>query len=260
MGIARRPRALLVALAVALACISAGCTPTASTVETSDIFVAAPWADGEDLHYELHNTLGELVGFGELSVQVDGDLVHLEQRYTEAEPPGGAEPVTDVVNVVVEAATMRPVSGERTIMARNGDGFLSETRHEWEYVEVDGELRLHAREIEDGDVSERDLRVRDHHYDNETALWVWRTIAFVEEYDEHYASVNPIEGNQVTVNLRVPQLETIEVPAGEFEAWRIIVRTGRAVRTAWINTEPPHEILRWDNGDLIFDLLEPANR
>jgi hypothetical protein len=234
----------------------AACSPTASTVETSDIFAGAPWEDGESLSYELHNNLGELVGYGELSASVRDGRVHLQQQYIEADPPGGSEPTRDSVVVVVDPSTLRPVSGERTIVGRESDGSMSETRHEWEYVDIDGELRLIAREIEGDAVDERDLRVRDHHYDNETALWLWRAIRFAEEFDEHYVSVNPIEPSQATVNLRVPQLESIEVPAGEFDAWRIIVRTGRAVRTAWINADPPHEVLRWDNGEVIFELTD----
>jgi hypothetical protein len=35
----------------------------------------------------------------------------------------------------------------------------------------------------------------------------------------------------------------------------LIFRSGRAVRTAWLNVEPPHQVLRWDNSDLIFDLV-----
>ena len=54
--------------------------------------------------------------------------------------------------------------------------------------------------------------------------------------------------------MQTPARETIEVPAGSFEAWRVIVRNGRAIRSAWINVEAPHQLLQWDNGDLIFRL------
>jgi hypothetical protein len=67
--------------------------------------------------------------------------------------------------------------------------------------------------------------------------------------------VNPIDRAQHTVQLRVPQTEKVTVPAGEFEAYRLLFRTGRAVRTAWIEAAEPHRVLRWDNGDVILELL-----
>ena len=68
-------------------------------------------------------------------------------------------------------------------------------------------------------------------------------------------SVNPIDRTQQTVTLKVPQREQIEVPAGRFDTWRILLRTGRAGRTAWISTAAPYPVVRWDNGDVIFELL-----
>ena len=41
-----------------------------------------------------------------------------------------------------------------------------------------------------------------------------------------------------------------------FEAWRILLRNGRAVRTAWISIDPPHRVVRWDNGEVIFELVK----
>ena len=100
-----------------------------------------------------------------------------------------------------------------------------------------------------------DLALRAHAYDNESSLWLWRAIAFAEGYEQHYVSANPFERSQQTVDLRVPQRETIAVPAGTFETWRILLRNGRAVRTAWISVEAAHQVVRWDNGDLIFELV-----
>jgi hypothetical protein len=67
--------------------------------------------------------------------------------------------------------------------------------------------------------------------------------------------VNAIERSQQTVNLRVPQTELVTVPAGEFEAYRLLFRNGRAVRSAWIEAAEPHRVLRWDNGSSILELL-----
>jgi len=102
---------------------------------------------------------------------------------------------------------------------------------------------------------EADLALRSHAYDNESSLWLWRAVALTEGYEEAYVSASALDRTQQTVALKVPQQEQVEVPAGKFEAWRILLRNGRAVRTAWISLDAPHRILRWDNGETIFELV-----
>ena len=104
-----------------------------------------------------------------------------------------------------------------------------------------------------------ELELQRNYYDNESSLWLWRTLDFNEELDLNYVSVNPIENTQQTVNIQTPAIETIAVPAGTFEAWRLIVRNGRAIRSAWISIDLPHQILQWDNGDIIFRLVDTNN-
>ncbi len=105
-----------------------------------------------------------------------------------------------------------------------------------------------------GSTEEHTLRLRDHYYDNESSLWLWRTLAFTTGYDEQYVSVNAIEGSQQTVDVRVPQRQPQAVPAGTFDTWRLLVRNGRAIRTAWVNTAAPGDVVQWDNGTVLFQL------
>lgn len=247
----RRPAPLLVFLALALA----GCAATQTTAQTTDIFEAAPWAAQERLRYVLNDGDGELIGHGELIARVEGGRLLLEQIYVEANPPENATPTSDDTVVIVDPATFRPVEGWREIVRRDSAGRVVEERFDWEYRAVEGEMRVFVRHEANGRVSERDFRVRDHYYDNESALWLWRASSLTEGFDEHYVSVNAIEGSQTAVRLHVPQEETVEVPAGEFDTWRVLLRTGRATFTAWINVEPPHQVVRWDNNDLVFDLV-----
>ena len=232
-----------------------GCATVGSSAETSTIFEAAPWPGGESLEYRVLDSHEEILGFGALSSTADGGLLALRQEYTEAESPDGAEPLSDIVTVWVDPSTFRPQRGERTVVRRDEDGSTSTERWEWRYTQEDGEPVLVSARIDGGgERDERTLRLRDYYYDNESSLWLWRSVE-LEGYDAHYVSVNPIERTQQTVNLRVPQIEMVTVPAGEFEAYRLLLRTGRAVRTAWIETAEPHRVLRWDNGSTILELL-----
>jgi hypothetical protein len=248
--------AFLVALWPLIALTAVACTPVTSSAPTSDVFVAVPWAEREQLTYDLLDDFGELLGTGTLEARREGDLLVLEQHYEEVEAPAGVAPTSDTVVLVVDGTTLRPLRGERQTVRRASDGTVTAESYVWAY-ELDGDsVRMTSVRERNGSRDERGLTVRDHYYDNESSLWLWRAIAFADAYEEYYVSVNAIERSQQTVNLRVPQVETVSVPAGEFEAWRILLRTGRAVRTAWIEVAPPHRILRWDNGDVIFELVE----
>lgn len=249
-----RPLALLLVALIAGA-TATGCAALGPSVETRDVFEAATWPPDESLTYQVVNTAGEVIGSGVLSAAEEGETLVLRQDYRELDTPSGATPSTDTTTVIVDAGTFRPVSGERVIVRRSDDGATTE-RWDWRYDAVEGEPALVSTHTEnDGDASERTLRLRDHYYDNESSLWLWRSVSLDEEHEDHYISVNPIDRAQHTVQLRVPQTEKVTVPAGEFEAYRLLFRTGRAVRTAWIEAAEPHRVLRWDNGDVILELL-----
>lgn len=258
-------RRILTPLLLLLAALLGACAAATPSAETSDVVSDVAFADGERFVYSLTNDIGEVIGTGtfETNVTTDGRMF-LRQTYLEADTPAGLAPTSDIVVVEVDAATLRPLSGSRDIVKRDDDGSIEEETYRWSYdADADGDIRMTSTRTRGDEVSERGFDVRDHYYDNESSLWLWRTLAFVEEYDEFYVSVNAIEVNQQTVNVRVPLRQTIEVPAGSFETWRILLRNGRAVRTAWIHAEPPHQIVQWDNGVTIFRLEEsevPASR
>lgn len=253
--VSRAPALLVAALAMA-SLIVAGCASAGPSAETTAVFEAAPFVDGETLQYQVLATEGEVVGHGTLSVVVEDGRLALRQTYTEANPPAGVTPTSDETTVWVAPSTFVPIAGERVIVRRNGDGEVSSERFEWIYGEQNDAPRLfQSSDDGGGEPRERELRLRDDFYDNESSLWLWRSMDLATDVDVYYVSVNAIEVSQQTVNARVPQTEMVTVPAGEFEAYRLLFRNGRAVRTAWIEVAAPHRVLRWDNGDVVLELL-----
>ncbi len=248
---------LLLSSMLALATLLAACSAAAPSAQTIDIASNIAFEDDESFVYSLTNDIGDVIGSGVFeTTRVDGGRLLLRQFYLEADTPEGLVPTSDVVIVEVDAATLRPLSGSRDIVTRGSDGTIEEETYRWTYEEDDeGVVRVSSTLTRGDREPERgSFEVRDHYYDNESSLWLWRTLAFVEEYDEFYVSVNPIEVTQQTVNLRVPMRQTIEVPAGSFDTWRILLRNGRSVRTAWINADAPYQVVQWDNGVVIFRL------
>lgn len=237
----------------------AGCDGATPAGNIEDVVAQVPFAPGERLVYGIQDAAGTRLGTGMLSVVLLDGHLSLRQTYEEASPPAGLPPSVDGGSVQVDAKTLRPLSGTRQIARRQGnvapvDGYT------WTYGEVNGKDVLRTTAVKHGkSPSLKDITLRDHYYDNESSLWLWRTLDFVEGYDKFYVSANAVEQEQQTVNLSIRQRETVEVPAGKFEAWRLLFRSGRAVRTAWVNVAAPHEVVKWDNGDVIF-ALESASR
>jgi hypothetical protein len=218
--------------------------------------VSHPWVAGERYTYALSDAGGNVVGEGVLTTSADAGRLVLEQHYTEANPPARATPTTDAIRVIVDATTMRPLEGQRETLRRDADGQTSAQRETWRYTGAGDAVRLETHQEGSNAAVAGALAVRAHFYDNESSLWLWRAIGFVEGYERLYVSVNPFERSQQTVSLRVPRREPMTVPAGTFDTWRVILRSGRAVRTAWINTAAPYQVIRWDNGDLVFELTK----
>lgn len=109
----------------------------------------------------------------------------------------------------------------------------------------------------DEDAKERTLDLPRHAYENESSLWLWRTLPLTDDYTSRYVSVNTIERTRQTVELEVTGQQRMTVPAGTFDTWRLQVRNGRATRVVSINIEAPHQVVQWDNGDTVLFLAPP---
>lgn len=229
-------------LALAVACDSGS---SASDVETTPIVANVPFADGERFTYELRDDRGVL-GHGVLTVKREGADLVLKQEYTEASAPEGEKATSDRSTARVDAATLAPRSVERTVEGRDDT-----TEYAGDYADDGSSVHLSR----DG-AHERDVKLPAHAYENESSLWLWRTLDFAEGYKAEYVSVNVVERTRQTVALEVTGRQRTTVPAGTFDTWRLQLRNGRATRVVWVNVEAPHQVIQWDNGDVVFR-LEP---
>ena len=232
---------------VALASACRGDGSSSAEADASAIVSSVPFANGERLTYELRDDHG-VAGYGTLSVTIESGHLVLQQEYEEATAPAGAEPTSDRSTVRVDATSLRPQSMERVVAGRD-----TTDEYRGTYA-ADGSTVT----VTTGDASkERTIELPEHAYENESSLWLRRTLAFAEGYKSRYTSVNTVERKRQIVELEVTGQQRITVPAGTFETWRLQVRNGRATRVAWINVEAPHQIVQWDNGNTVFLLAQP---
>ncbi|MCI0885182.1 MAG: DUF3108 domain-containing protein, partial [Chloroflexi bacterium] len=235
-------RLIIIALAAVL--LLAACTE--DNIKATDIVSEIPWPDQERATYRVLDDDGEEVGTLQMSVDPEGDDAYLlRQDYV--------FPGTEFTNnaaVVVGRADLQPRNTTYVIDGPDGAASCSA-----DYVGSDVTV-VNVRE--DGERTDT-LDVPHVAYDSWSDLFVWRTIDFSQGFETEYADIvacqAPAPPQRLAVKLEVTGGETIDVPAGSFDTWRLEIDAGRDQK-AWFTTDDAHILVRYDNGDQIFELIE----
>ena len=230
----------LALVAAALVVLAGACAE--EEVATQDVVSVIPWPDTETTRYILREREDgdEERGRGTISVQRDGDDYRLGLRFEEGSN-------SDESTVLVDAETLKPLSVRREIVGPDETTVL-EGRYEGDLV------RITART--DGRERSNPLRLEEHYYDNESSLFLWRTLRFEEGYSASYRAVIVNRRNQQVVTVEVVGRESVTVPAGTFQAWRVEVRSGGVEQVAWYADTATRPLVKYDNSELLFLLTE----
>jgi hypothetical protein len=236
-------------LALGLGILLAACTLSEEdSVPAQDIVVSIPWQVGEETSYAIMDGDKE-VGSGVLRIDQENGQLRLSQHYQSPE-------FDDSSSVLVDPQTLKPAEAERVITSE--DGVLRiDVRYSGGTAEIE---RIVTKQGKEEDRRIDQLDVPEHAYDTGASLFLWRTIPMQVDYRAAYRSmatavVGKSQENKVTV--RVLRQETVEVPAGTFEAWRIEVRApGGVKQTAWYASDSARRLLKYDSGQYTFLLKE----
>jgi hypothetical protein len=203
---------------------------------TSDVFGSTPWTGDEIMMYDVKTERGEMLGREHLRVEVqEGGRTTLSQLFT-------ATDRRDESNVLVESATLKPISSTREIRTPDDDEFIEATY-------TDAGVLIRQGERQSG------LSVPEHSYDNDTSLFLWRTLPFAPGYESSYNTIITNFRSRQVVTLRVTGRETVNVAAGSFEAWRLEIKTSNANQVAWFADTPTRPLVKYDNDrNVIFEL------
>ena len=231
---------LLAAFATAVLVFSA-CSTGETDRPTSDIVSNIPWPAQEEATYRLLED-DEVIGSATLSTAVDGE--RLLMNFSFSFPDRGFQ---DEVAAVVNANTLKPISVERVLSGPEGDRVWSVR-----YTSTSAVVSQRSDDDERTDT----LALPVHAYDSWTDLLLWRTIDFKEGFEARYNDVATaiFRPDREKVSVEVKELTQVEVPAGSFSAWRLIFRTNGPDHSAWYGTGEARPLVRYDNGDLIFEL------
>ena len=235
-------RLIIPALAAVL--LFAACTE--DNIKATDIVTQIPWPDAERASYRVLDDDGEEVGTLEMSVSPEGEDAYLLRQ--DFIFPG--DDFTNNAAVVVGRSDLQPRS--TTYVIEGPDGVASCSA---DYEDSDVTV---VNEREDGERTDT-LDVPHVAYDSWSDLFVWRTIDFSQGFEIEYADIvacqAPAPPQRLAVKLEVTGGETIEVPAGSFATWRVVIDAGRDQK-AWFTTDDAHILVRYDNGDQIFELID----
>ena len=207
-----------------------------------DVLSQIPWSTPETAHYRLLHD-DDTKGSGELKIAMKDGAVVLAQTFDIPD-----QKIADTVQLQADAQNLRPKVVQRTIDGPEGKRDCTAT-YEENSVTVEQQAK---------DESRRDnLSVPAQHYDSWSDLFLWRTLKFFENEELKYVDVltcSLTKPDLLPVVLQVKSVEEVSVPAGKFQAWRLEIRSGGRTQKAWYADDAAHTLVRYDNGDLVFEL------
>ena len=244
--------AILAPLLLAAACKSDDACPTCT-----DIVTTIPWSAPESHTYRLKDGDKDR-GQAVLSVKQDGDRLVFTQSFTDDKNN------SDESSVTVDGATLKPQSSTRTVI----DSELRKLA-ETSYEDVEtgkcssgrianikqSTFKPPSAEKADSTRSSP-LCVPDHSYDNDTSLFIWRTIKFEKGYIVSYRTVLANRRSTQMVTLNVREQVKVETSAGEVDAWVVDIQADTRTQRAWFAATPDHRLLRYNNDSLVFEIEE----
>lgn len=244
MTLSRFRISVLAGVAVALV-LAAGCgDDDGGTISGGGtLLVGIPWTVPETTSYKLFNDEEE-IGSAQLSIEAgeQGDN-NFKQTF---EFPG--RQISDKVAVAAGADSLAPRTVTRVVNSPEG-------RRTWDVTYAPSSVTVVQEDEDDERIDTIDIPRTS--YDTWTDLFLWRTIEFKEGYEVKYAAVVTADfakPDVISIVLKVTGLETIVVPAGTFEAWRLEIRSGGRTQKAWIADDDQRTLVRYDNTELVFEL------
>jgi hypothetical protein len=216
---------------------------TSQDLKSTDIVEEIPWSVPEEAVYRVLDDEDEEVGTLTMTIEPDDDGLFLRQFFDF--PDAG---FTNDASVLVDPEDLHPISVSFQIQGPEGDLMCAAAY-------TDGEVTVER--VGEDDTRTDTLDVPAIAYDSWSDLFLWRTIAFAEDYTVEYTDILSCtldRTQKLGVTLTVGEREEIEVPAGSFETWRLEIESGGAEQTAWYTTDRDRRLVRYDNGREVFEL------
>lgn len=225
------------------------CSEESEFPDASDPVSAMPWPDYELTRYTITDQTDEVLGSVEFEIVRQGEEYTLRVLFLLDAPP-----LRDETMVRIRADSLEPIGYERR--ASDDEDQLEVTgSYSGDTVIVRIVENGIVRVAENGE-EEVEVETGEFAFDNDSSAWLWRSIAFDQDAQVVYRSVNVPQRRSQLVRLRVRGQDCVAVPAGNFLAWQVEVRPGLDRQTVWYAVEDPQLLIRWDQEPRRFLLRE----
>jgi Protein of unknown function (DUF3108) len=239
-----------------LVVVAAACASTTNAPQHTDIVSQIPWSAPETHTYELQEN-NKPKATTTLSIARDGDAFVLTQRT--ADDAGNSDESVSRV----DASTLKPLSNVHSVtdpgQKRVADATYEDVAQDCSSKRVVRITQLTYKPPDAADpesTRSNPLCVPDHAYDNDTSLFIWRTLKFEKGYTVTYSAVFSNRRDTQDVTLSVGDKETVTTPAGNIEAWIVDLTADEVTQRAWVATSPDHKLVAYQNESFFFRLKE----
>jgi hypothetical protein len=232
-----RGRRWLLGLVLALAGLALACASNAEFPDPSNPVTNTPWPDYELLRYDITDQREVKLGTVDLEVARVGETFEFRLLFLLEN-----EQVRDEVVVIVDAETLRPLSYRRLAVDPEDRLEVVATYG----VDAEGVPILESVVTQNGEAESETVTLGDFAFDTDSSAWLWRSIAFEQDFEVTYRSVNAVQQRSQLVRLTVVGQDSLSTPAGEFLAWQLEARPGLDRQNVWFEVDPPHRLVRWD--------------
>lgn len=223
----------------------------------SKVFVAPPWTGDERNEYNLIDEGGELYGTCVLETDVDAEPGKTRLSRLCANEPRYRDDGT----VLVDSQTLVPLEAARVRTdAEKNERVAAISVYEPPIVKFTFDDKGKVRETERDLPEPTETSPDPGYYDDESLLWLVRGMDLREGYEASYQNVNAGTGQTFPVDLKVEGQETVQVPAGEFTAWKIRVRTASVTQYLWVEADGSRRLVKArieGIEDVIYELTVP---
>ncbi len=234
----RAALAMLLALGLSTLAVT-GCGSESEFDDPQNPVAQIPWPDHERLYYDMFDQTDTKLGTLVLETTRVDDQYELSLRFRLDTEDGE---VRDEVTIRVDAETLRPISYAREAESSE-EMLLAEGTYR---TNAEGETSADARVDDNGEVEAETVEAGQFAFDNDSSAWLWRTLAFRQDLELTYRSVNVVQRRSQLVQVAVRGQDTLRGPEGDVVVWQVVATPGVEVSRAWYEIDPPHRLIRWD--------------
>lgn len=243
---------LLAAGAAASLAFMGGCSSVNAPEAHPAVFLRVPWTGVESLKYELVESRGATSGTCTLETHPDFEAGRT--KLSQLCDDGG--PHRDDRQAIVDAKTLAPIFTVRTI---TNETKATTTTFEASYGGDSAQLKADTDGRNSNTTRTKptaNAKVPEPAwYDDESLFWVMRGITLTSGFKASYTNLNPGNGRVFNVDIEVQSQESVKVPAGEFQAWKIKVKTESITQFFWVEVAAPNRVIKARIERIVYELL-----